>query len=366
MRNGDDANNQGKKLLKPAEVARLIHAAEFLNTKKAKTKRLESIVTDFFFEEFITQQNSLGISDTHSSGWMTCFDTKRDIRKWYKLSSEEGSDARNLCLLFIRKILSLGKKNEFYLINYKVLPTGKPEYVLKQLKLDPTSNKIGSTSRKDLDLLINRSISSKFTPEKIPLCINLYAIEPWLIGGRFSPEQLNRILALRVFLNFSGIFGLTDIDLVCWIDGQISIIEFKRKYPANGYRYVFDFPPKNYSSILSSFPTNAIALCTYREESKQPGAYGLDESHLKILSDIHTGITYRNVIWDSKTTELSKLLTCDLSLISPATIKYLDLRLSLLHGLTSTPPLLSSSFNSTHSRSQILILESGYISFVIP
>ena len=353
-------------MLEKAEASRLIHCAEFLHTKKVRTKRLESIVTDFFFEKSIAQHPSLGVSSTQSSGWMTCLDTTGKIRKWYKLSSEEDSHGRNLCLLFMRKILSIGQQNEFYLISYTVLPTGVVEYELKQLYLDLFTNKIGSKPRKDLDLRINNRISSKFKFHQIPKHINLYAIEPWLMGSYFSARQLNRLLASRVFLNFSGIFGLTDIDLVCWIDEQISIIEFKRKYPAYGHRYIFTSPPVSYSSILSYYPTNALAMCTLRKTSNQPGAYGLDESHLKTLADVHAGVNYRNVIWDSTTTELSKLLTHNLSLINPATIKYLDLSLPLLHGLTSTPAVSSSSFNANKSRVQFLILESGYSSFVIP
>lgn len=356
------------------EASKLIHAAEFLSTKKQKSKRLTSIITDVFFERTISQHPSLGISKTTSSGWVTCKSEDDYTRNWYKLASNHDKNGRQLCLQFMRKILLLGGENKFYLVHANISPTGIPQYNIQQLELDPITNKIGSKSRKDLDSRINKTVSSKFAPSKIKKYIkstNRFEIEQWLINGSFSLQQLESILTTRVFLNFSGIYGLTDIDLICLIDGQISIVEFKRKYPAYGNRYILCSTPICYSSLLSIDVldlNNVLTLCHYQsaKDTQIPGAYGLDKSHLKVLADVGSGINYRYVIWDTHVKSLAGLLAHSLSLKKAATIKYLDLELSSFYGATSTPPESSSSFDESKSRTQLLMLESVFSAFSIP
>lgn len=349
----------------------LIHAAEYICTKEVITKRLTSIVTDAFFERSISRHSSLGISTCYSAGWITCTDTKTDTRKWYKLTSGHDNDGRNLCLEFIRKLLALGGKDEFYLIDWNVMSSGMVYYKLKQIIQVPDSYRIASTPRKDLDLIINKNISSRFKFNDIKNVANLDKIKPWLASGFFSLEQLECILATRVFMNFSGIYGFTDIDLLCWIGDQVSVIEFKRKYPTRGDLFTFNSAPANYDSLFSIHDTfvslggGALTKCSY-EEYPQPGAFGLDESHLKILARMsNTGINYRHVIWDSKSTSLLELLTHDFNLVKPAHIKYSDLDFSSFHGITSAPPKKSGTYTPTSSRAQLMMLESGFISFSI-
>ncbi|WP_141231034.1 hypothetical protein [Pseudomonas sp. Irchel 3F5] len=352
-------------MLAPTQISYLIHAAEYLSTKDANSKRLNSIITDAFFEKFIVKHPLLGIPKVHVSGWATCFDTKTNTRKWYKLASNLERDGRRLCLEFIRKIKSFSKNDEFYLVQFTLKSSGIPKYTIGQLEQNPITGKIALKHRPDLDSTINKCITLKFNVADIPTNIDLSGIEPWLIGGGFSLQQLQQILATRVFLNFSGIFGLTDIDLICQDENQISIIEFKRKYPAHGHRHVFDAPPNSFDSLLESYPKNALEQCTLIDTQNQPGAYGLDESHLKILAHTSGWIKYRNVIWDSKNRSPSQLLTSKLNLLAPATIRHLYLDLTCFHGVTHTPASKSSSFTK-RTRAQLLILESKFSLFSIP
>lgn len=349
-------------------LSQLIDEAEFLKTGKRGTKRLFSIVTDHFFETTIRPRQELGLDSCHATGWMTCTDSRSNVRRWFKMVSPEHSkEVSRLCLDFIRALLIRSPQDEFYLVSWTLSSSGSVGYTLRQIICNDSQTRFETSNCAALEQSVNQSISTLYragssnSPDA-----GAGAIHSWLTGGSFTHEQLQQILATRIFLNFSGLY-LTDIDLLTRDGDRLCIVEFKRKYPTQGARFLFHSTPTSFASVLAAFEkgfdTRSLRHCSY----PQPEAFGLDHSHLKVLSHVsRSEIVYRHVIWDTRTRELPELLTCDLKPKSSLIIRYRDLDCSSFCGITSAPPGESGTYSEHNARTQALMNAADFRTFSMP
>ena len=174
-------------------------------------------------------------------------------------------------------------------------------------------------------------------------------------------QELRSSRALINGLMRCGSFGqIRDIDAVCYSRLRgISIVEFKRKYPARGTR-VFQNQIKNASDIKICIARltdkNKIVSSPIREEH----SFGLDITHVDtFLLSQRFCIRYVYIIVNSRKDLPSDLINKDFSAKKNYTIIYMNIAPYNFTGYVSTSGKKSGSF-TTNTRHQLTLPASGF------
>ncbi|MGY2185300.1 hypothetical protein [Pseudomonas sp. SDO5591_S426] len=357
-----------------------IHRVEFKldeNGTYVETKRLASLVTEMYFEKYLVRNNALKLPERLSFGWMYRNKSKysRD-RVWFKLS--EGGVNGDVNRQFIEMISSANRVDQFFLVESEV--SILEECIDVQWKVTELIVKGDGTLLPDLSeqakayqkqitdgVIAELSLRSSLAVDK--------KISGWLSSESLS--GLKRLFSQRCLMNFSKLY-LSDIDAVgLGEDGSIEVLEFKRKDPANGVRYVA-IPRYNELSGVELYISRVYAFkcmdSTFKVEfsnssrwsaSKSP-SFGLDISHAKNVElCCRAGIKYRYIIWNSNKTEPGELLTHCWSPKVPLNIFVMDVILSSFDGLSLTYGDDSGSYTE-ETRFQVMIPVVSFNSISIP
>ncbi|KKM98157.1 hypothetical protein LCGC14_1160790 [marine sediment metagenome] len=105
-------------------IHRVEHQLE--NQKPWHGKRLYGIVTEFFFEKYLTGQAGVPWPRMLSFGWSYCYTNyNKTHRRWLKIS--EGNDyAKVAGHKLVRRILSICPSDEFFILQPELSLSGSP------------------------------------------------------------------------------------------------------------------------------------------------------------------------------------------------------------------------------------------------
>ncbi|BAK74856.1 hypothetical protein NH8B_0007 [Pseudogulbenkiania sp. NH8B] len=275
-----------------------IHRVEHARNKVNFTKRLPTLLTEYFFEKVLASKLGLGIKSGLSTGWSYEYKHKNNERIWHKLLIEEKklspADKK-----FIQHAVRHNPEDRILLTHAKITsPTNKNN--IPSIKF--STREIGLLNKKitlfeeteELKLFcqnINTHTNTSLTKLKTAKS-NQPGIDTWL--HNIATPDLQKILATRIFMNFLG--KKVDIDsLMENEDGSISIIEFKRKDPAKGMK---ELEQKQIMQFIYKDPEEQKFI--YDSLSyKKSLCFGLDISHVRNVEFCEkTGINYHHIIWE--------------------------------------------------------------------
>jgi hypothetical protein len=282
-----------------------IHRVEYDTKKKAPKKRLDSLITEIYFEKTLVHQKTLGLPEHVVTGWIR--NSKGDGNyEWLKIASKDSPQKNEVSKRFIKDMVATRPLDSFFLVTYEFSndpEAGVPAVFYKLEKLEIISGKVTrGTEDENRGLQITNDIHTAL--------LNLKELNLELrLKDLFSTQdenELKRLFAIRCLMNFSGIKGV-DIDgMGINEQDQLVIIEFKRKYPTRGVRWR--------SRGVQSFKSYRAKIRTLEREyataEKQLGdeecwetiiapCFGLDTSHETTLSIcIRNGWVYRYLIWN--------------------------------------------------------------------
>ena len=321
-------------------------------------KRLDAIVIEIFFENYLLRSRVLPWPKLLSFGWAYGYaDYQRRHKRWFKVSEGSGQ-GKVVSREFARQTLSAYPEDQLFLLQPGVSLSGPlpeiswnvTEIVLNsenrlEMKHSSAAKKIESQLTKNTTAALERRIEAQ--PND--------TISNWL--SHESTRELERLFSTRCLMNFGEQY-LTDIDAVGLDDdGELEIIEFKRKDPAKGKKYkpVFNTenpPPslEQYFSIIDSLesaPENfEIELNNTRNwEYHRTPSFGLDSSHLRTLQlCLAAKIRYRYAIWNSSIKKPSELLSFDFEPLNSIDICSCHLTASCFTGISFTKGKDSGSY----------------------
>lgn len=352
-----------------------IHKVELVNKKgvwqKEFTKRLPSLVMEYFFSKNLQQITGISLPDTIIHGWMYegSYNNKKP-RSWFKITEKTPADdpRTEANEEFIRTIKSRRKDDRFFVLRPKIeqrnsiinISFDAREVLIK----DATKFiKIYSPECRSLENSINSKIDRNL---QVLSGISIHgiseSIRDWLVN--IDIESIESILASRCLMNF-GLDFPKDIDALMYSkinkDYSLSIIEYKRKYPTSGPRRIPPFINEKY--ILSDYLeilNKEISLAEYTSWKKdtQP-CFGLDRSHANnVYFCLNTNINYIYIIWNSNDRNLENLITKELLIkrhtFDNSEIRFLQLQQNSFDGISRTDGKDSGSFTK-ETRFQLMI-----------
>ncbi|EJM74587.1 hypothetical protein PMI29_00553 [Pseudomonas sp. GM49] len=356
-----------------------IHRVEFKldDGKWVEKKRLPSLVTEIYFNKYLARQKELNLPEKLSFGWMYKNKSKYSKdRIWFKFS--EGGANGEVSRQFVNMIRSANKEDEFFLVESEVSTLrGVPDIRWKVTELTFKSNgALGhhfSKKAEEYQGEIKGGVEAALEL-RVPLKVG-QKIGNWLNSECLS--DLKRLFSQRCLMNFSKLF-LSDIDAVGLSEaGSIEVLEFKRKDPATGFRYVANHRRNEpygidlYISRVYAFKCMGSSFKVEFGDSsrwigRQDDCFGLDISHAKNVElCTRAGINYRYIVWNSDKSEPFELLTKCWSPKVPLDMFIMDVTSNSFDGLSLTNGDDSGSYTE-ETRYQVMIPVASFTPISIP
>jgi hypothetical protein len=363
-----------------------IHNIEWYACKKndGKFKRIHGIVTELCFERILSKTDKSEIPENLVSGWCYRINTDAQPRDWFivwhRCIRKHGKyplDLRKTNRYFAKTLLQSRPSDRIFSVSFcfcndsgeNNIPSIQWQ-VLECKLVEGTIQRSGDQkSAQGIEKIISENIKSE-----LPRCVSNHPREDiikFLMGVDIA--TLQRIFAIRCFMNFSSFF-LSDIDAICVDhDGQGKIIEFKRKSAAKGliyrlnkldnsepsiddYTREIDFlKGQHISKIYENLKENFTSL-----SEKKHGFYGLDSSHFKNIQICNQiGFRYQYIVWDSVKSDASSLMNPDLSPQKTPSLKSKIVTPLSFAGLSKTLPKDSGSY-SKDIRFQLMLAAASF------
>ncbi|WPN49163.1 hypothetical protein [Pseudomonas sp. P8_241] len=357
-----------------------IHRVEFDPKKLLDNKRLPSIVTEIYFENYLSKRNELECSEELSFGWAYVKQKKGSLdRFWFKIS--DGNAIDKISCAFIKAVQKGNRRDIFFSVIPQVsLCEDIPDIAWKVYEITIQANGgVGyfyNEMAKNYQRMLNKNVRSALF--KLRVCD---ASEGWDISGWLaneSTERLKRLFSMRCMMNFFGIY-LSDLDAVgINKEGRVEVLEFKRKSPTQGVRYEALPNAMNvvgldlYLSRIIYFKTMKLSFAKefadrlrWVEHTDVPG-FGLDVSHANNVELCNRiDVDYRYIVWKSATREPTGLLSFEWVPLVKLDVRVLNVSTKDFDGLTSTKGGDSGTYTD-RTRFQVVIPVSSFTKFQMP